>query len=81
MILGKMGESKFLIWHFSIYCGQYGLLQRFSFMNILRLFVNIDKYCVVAMLKLSIFDAYRLFAYFTKACAQKSPYFFTFFEA
>ena len=47
-------------------------------MIILRIFVNIIKGCVVAILRLSIFDVYRLFAYFTKACAQKSPYFFTF---
>ena len=53
-------------------------LQRFSFMNILRIFVNIDKYCVVALLRPSIFDAYRLFAYFSKESVQKSPCFFTF---
>ena len=56
-------------------------LLRSSFMIILRIFVNIVKGCVIAILRLSIFDVYRLFAYFTKACAQKSPYFFTFFEA
>ena len=56
-------------------------LQRFSFMIILRIFVNIDKYCVVVVLRLSIFDVYRLFAYFTKVCAQKSPYFFHFFRS
>ena len=56
-------------------------LQRFLFVVILRIIVNIDKCCVVVVLRPSIFSVYRLFAYFTKACAQKSPYFFTFFEA
>ena len=69
-----------MIWHFSIYCGQYGLCKGVSFTIILRIFANIAKCCVVVVLRLSIFDAYRLFAYFTKVCAQKSPYFFHFFQ-
>ena len=40
-----------------------------------------DKSCVVVLLRLSIFSVYRLFAYFAKSVHQKSPYFFTFFEA
>ena len=55
-------------------------LQRFSFMIILRIFVNIDKYCVVVVLRLSIFDVYRLFTYFAKACAPKITIFFHFFQ-
>ena len=56
-------------------------LLRSSFMIILRIFVNIAKGCVVAILRLSIFDAYRLSAQFIKACTQKSPYFFHFFRS
>ena len=50
-------------------------LQMCLFMIILRVFVNIDKYCVVVILRPNVFDVHRLFVYFTKACAQKSPYF------
>ena len=56
-------------------------LHRCLFVIILRIFENIVKCCVVVLLRRSIFGAYRLFAYFTKACAQKSPYFFTFFRS
>ena len=55
-------------------------LQMCLFMIILRVFVNIDKYCVVVVLRLSIFSVYRLFAYFTKACAPKITIFFHFFQ-
>ena len=53
-------------------------LLRSAFMIILRIFVNIIKGCVVAILRLSISDVYRLFAYFTKVCAQNHHIFFTF---
>ena len=46
----------------------------------LRIFVNIAKGCVVAILRPSIFDVHRLFVYFTKACAPKITIFFHFFQ-
>ena len=56
-------------------------LLRFSFMIILRIFVNISKSCGIAILRLSIFDAYRLFTYFTNACVHKITIFFHFFRS
>ena len=49
-------------------------------MIILRIFVNIAKGCVVVLLRLSIFDAYRLFAYLQK-CVHKITMFFHFFRS
>ena len=48
-------------------CGVYALFRRDICI--------FPKQCVIFILRLSIFDVYRLFAYFTKVCAQKSPYF------
>ena len=43
-------------------------------------YICIFQNSVLLILRLSIFCVYRLFAYFTKVCAPKSPYFFTFFK-
>ena len=48
------------------------------------IFANICKYCQVlccCVLRPSIFDVYRLFAYFTKVCAPKITIFFHFFRS